>query len=228
MRSLSLYIVLTISLLLTNSSLKGNSQGDDMYYCMRKGALLSYTNYDPKGDIESKYSYKVASIEDKNSEAEVLYEFQFWDKTGAPLFEDNGRLDMNIHLKDGVTTTYMDNLSKAKSIQDVITKGDVSSIPSELSIGKPINDGAINSHIKGFTVVFSYTDRKPIASEAVTTPAGTFQCIKMTETGKNKIMFSTKEFHIISWYAKGIGIVKQLIYDKEDRLLRSVVLTDLN
>ena len=66
-----------------------------------------------------------------------------------------------------------------------------------------------------------------VAIEDVTTPAGTFKGYKMEEVQTNKVLVSTKSFRIVTWYAKNIGCVKQEVYDKKGKLLRTLELTSL-
>ena len=67
-------------------------------------------------------------------------------------------------------------------------------------------------------------NRKVIAKEKVTTPAGTFDCFVLNnETEVNlgmKMKMSSKE-----WLSKGVGVVKTEEYDDNGKLLSKSVLT---
>jgi len=58
----------------------------------------------------------------------------------------------------------------------------------------------------------------------VTTPAGTFDCIKMTQDTDVKAIFKMKA-KTTTWYTKGVGMVKTENYDKNGKVESSTVLT---
>ncbi|MCB0580266.1 MAG: hypothetical protein KDD10_13265, partial [Phaeodactylibacter sp.] len=57
------------------------------------------------------------------------------------------------------------------------------------------------------------------AFEAVTTPAGTFECVKITEDVDSKMAFVNTTGKNKSWYAKNIGLVRQEVFDEKGKLL---------
>ena len=71
------------------------------------------------------------------------------------------------------------------------------------------------------------TDRAVEARESLTTSAGTFDCIKITqkETTKMivKIQATSKE-----WYAENIGMVRSESYNKKGKLTGYSVLTKIS
>ena len=136
-------------------------------------------------------------------------------------------MDMKITLNSEGTTSYMYDMKKSMAIQDVVTMGDISSLPSKLEAGQTVPDGKINIKVKNVGASFLLTNRKVLAQEEITTPAGTFSTYKMDENQTNKVLISTKTFHIITWYAKNIGCIKQEVYDKKGKLLRTLELTEL-
>ena len=55
-------------------------------------------------------------------------------------------------------------------------------------------------------------DRKAIGVEVVTTPAGTFECIKFTENQVLSLMGQEQVTQVTYWYGKEVGLVKQTSY----------------
>lgn len=220
------FAISVITLAASVVSLMG--QNHDTFFSTTKGDSFTYNIYSPEGNLDYKYTYfnKEVSGEDL-SDASVIYEYQFWDGNGEPLFDDNGVMEMKITLNSEGTTSYMYDTKKSMAIQDVVTMGDVSSLPSEMKGGETIPDGRINIKVKSIGAAFILTDRKVVAIEDVTTPAGTFHTYKLEETQSNKVLLSTKTFSIVTWYAKNIGCVKQEVYDKKGKLLRTLELTAL-
>lgn len=218
--------VFLIALIAAFSSISG--QNADMFFSVTQGDSFTYTIRNSEGKVEYKYTYWNKEVNGEDlSDASVLYGYQFWKGDGTPLFADNGMMDMKITLNSEGTTSYMYDMKKSMAIQDVVTMGDVSSLPSDIKVGQSIPDGKINIKVKSVGASFLLTERKVLSEEAVTTPAGTFNTYKMDEHQTNKVLVSTKTFHIITWYAKNIGCIKQEVYDKKGKLLRTLELTAL-
>ena len=223
MKRLTIVIVALVASLV---SLSG--QNLDLFFSVTRGDSFTYTIYSPDGEVEYKYSCTNKEVNGADlSDASVVYEYQFWEGDGKPLFADEGKMDMKITLNSEGTTSYMYDMKKSMAIQDVVTMGDISSLPSELKVGQSVPDGKINIKVKSVGASFLITDRKVVAIEDVTTPAGTFKGYKMEEVQTNKVLVSTKSFRIVTWYAKNIGCVKQEVYDKKGKLLRTLELTSL-
>ena len=223
MKRLTIVIVALVASLV---SLSG--QNLDLFFSVTQGDSFTYTIYSPDGEVEYKYSCTNKEVNGADlSDASVVYEYQFWEGDGKPLFADEGKMDMKITLNSEGTTSYMYDMKKSMAIQDVVTMGDISSLPSELKVGQSVPDGKINIKVKSVGASFLITDRKVVAIEDVTTPAGTFKGYKMEEVQTNKVLVSNKSFRIVTWYAKNIGCVKQEVYDKKGKLLRTLELTSL-
>jgi hypothetical protein len=81
----------------------------------------------------------------------------------------------------------------------------------------------------GMTIMnmsFSVTNRKVEAVESVTTPAGTFDCYKISFDVATKMMVNVKTKGV-EWYAKGVGMVKTETYSTDGKLLGSNILTSI-
>ena len=218
--------IVIVALVASVVSLSG--QNLDLFFSVTQGDSFTYTIYSPDGEVEYKYSCTNKEVNGADlSDASVVYEYQFWEGDGKPLFADEGKMDMKITLNSEGTTSYMYDMKKSMAIQDVVTMGDISSLPSELKVGQSVPDGKINKNVTSVGASFLITDRKVVAIEDVTTPAGTFKGYKMEEVQTNKVLVSTKSFRIVTWYAKNIGCVKQEVYDKKGKLLRTLELTSL-
>ena len=80
--------------------------------------------------------------------------------------------------------------------------------------------GAINMNTNVETI-----NRKVEKQESITTPAGTFDCYVIYSETKTKMMMANKTFPSRTWLAKGVGMVKQESYNKNGKLMGSMVLT---
>jgi len=75
-------------------------------------------------------------------------------------------------------------------------------------------------------MTISITNRKVEAVENVTTPAGTFECYKISYDIATKMMINVK-MKGTEWYAKNVGLVKSESYNNDGKLMGSNLLTGL-
>ncbi|MEO5648877.1 MAG: hypothetical protein ABIR03_03015 [Ginsengibacter sp.] len=102
------------------------------------------------------------------------------------------------------------------------------SFPKNMYPGQQLDDAIFtmktNSANMGMDITTSLTGRKVIAKEKVTTPAGTFDCVKVTGQrnttmkvlGKDRNMGKPSQEHV--WIAAGIGTIKQENYTDKGKL----------
>ena len=107
--------------------------------------------------------------------------------------------------------------------------GDGFRLPNNLSVGDELPDSkntiSIDAGVMNMNMTMELRDQKVEAKETVTTPAGTFECIRFSYTTYTKMAFVKNESRTVNWYAEGIGTVKSESYDKRDKLVSKMVLT---
>ena len=112
---------------------------------------------------------------------------------------------------------------------EVEMSGTALEFPAKLIPGQTLPDGSINikAMTGGITLMnmsMNITNRKVEAAEVVTTPAGTFECVKMSQESELKSIIK-KKFKTVSWYAIGVGMVKSENLDEKGNVESSTVLT---
>ncbi len=78
------------------------------------------------------------------------------------------------------------------------------------------------------TARWSYMETDANGKPVSKTPAGTFDCFVIEETITSKAMMQKDVEKNISWYAYGIGLVKEETYDKKGRLVSTTLLNSIN
>ena len=66
--------------------------------------------------------------------------------------------------------------------------------------------------------VTTLSHRKVVGKESITTPAGTFDCIKLSYEVQTQILSSVSG-SAIEWYAADVGIVKTVSYNKTGKMI---------
>ena len=71
-------------------------------------------------------------------------------------------------------------------------------------------------------------DRRIVGKESIQTKAGLFDCFILEETITIKSMMLKDVEKIKAWYAYGIGLVKEVSYDKNGKLVSTMILNEIN
>ena len=77
-------------------------------------------------------------------------------------------------------------------------------------------------------MTFQGTNRRIVGTERIKTEAGTFDCFIMEETITSKAMMMKEVERNVGWYAYGIGLVKEVTYDKKGNLISTMTLNNIN
>jgi hypothetical protein len=104
-------------------------------------------------------------------------------------------------------------------------------LPSSMKAGDLLKNGDMkisfsNNGMNVMSITIVVTNRKVEAIETVTTPAGTYECYKITYDLATKMMINVKT-KAAEWYAKGVGLVKSETYSLDGKLMGSSVLNSI-
>ena len=113
---------------------------------------------------------------------------------------------------------------------DMEIEGDYLSFPKQMNEGDDLQDGEVSIHISyngkvHGTMTMEITDRKVLGKEKITTPAGTFDCYKISHTYHSYFGNSRADGTSIDWFAKNIGTVKSEFYNTAGTLISYTELT---
>jgi len=197
------------------------------YYTIESGDSWEITSYNHKDKVEGRQTTEVVSFEENGNGWDAVMHFKTYDKKDELVMEND---DVAISCDDGIITLDMERFlpqEMMESFRDMNMKIDVDNIelPSELEVGQRLDEGSIT--VSGdipMTVRVDITNRKVEGKETVTTPAGTFDCYKISYDMKTKMMMGM-ESSGIDWIAKDVGVVKSEVYKKNGKLLSYSLLT---
>lgn len=104
--------------------------------------------------------------------------------------------------------------------------GEIRGIPRYPKVGKlPDYEFQFKFTIMNLKVVGQ--ERRIVGTERIQTEAGSFDCFILEETISTKAMMMKEVEKIKSWYAYGIGLVKEVTYDKNGKLVSTMVLNEI-
>jgi len=229
-----LFPILSLLLIAGNAS----AQCSNAFYRLQEGSEFEMTTYNKKDKPQGRIVYLISQVQEKGGAYEATFTNKIYDDKDKMVTEgDYVVICEGDYLKIDMQrlTASMEQLS-AYDQMEVEAEGSFLELPSTLEVGQTLPDGHTTMKIKMSegnmamsTIAIDILNRKVTAMESLTTPAGTFECYKITyNTDMNmKVMgFANKStFNSAEWVAKGVGVVKTETYDKKGNLNSYSLLT---
>jgi hypothetical protein len=203
------------------------------FYVLQEGSEWEYQTFNPKGKMTGKSVQKVADFS-KNSNGFVA-------TVNSAIFDDKNKEvakgDMNYKCENG--TMYLDMRNflseeqmKAFSSYEMKVEGTNLEIPSKLSPGQTLGDGTVTITAIGapfpLKTTRTITDRKVEAKESITTPAGTFECYKISSKTLIESQMGVKistQLSTTEWIAPKVGTVKSESFNKSGKSMGYTLLS---
>ena len=186
------------------------------YYFLQNNKTVEMTIYNKKGDVSGKNVYHITEVQNSGGATTATVNSEMFDKKGKSMVKGTN----NIKCDGGVMLMDMKMMVPQQSMEQFNTtdvKGETTYLeyPSNMKMGDQLKDA--NFKMSGqngpmtINMTINITDRKIEGKESVTTPAGTWDCFKIT--GKTKLTTKiavniNSNFETTEWYAPGFGVVK--------------------
>ena len=216
--------LLTTTLILFTLSMFGQTNCST-YYPFEEGMSLEYQLKNKKGKEEGAMKYTVTTSD--NQSATINQEI--FDKKGKSLLSNE--FDMTCS-GNSVTIDFEsllsgDLLQQIESMDTELSGTDVV-LPNELEVGQELPDASISMSMNMAGIKMNsnmnITNRKVVDMETITTPAGTFDCVVITQNSSGKMMVNINSSQK-TWLAEGVGMVKSEDYNKNGKLQQTTLLT---
>jgi hypothetical protein len=212
-----------------------SAQDCKFYFPTEVGTLIEMTNYDKKGKVAAVMTQKILEKKEVDGAMVVVFEQTSKDAKG----KNEMTAQMEVSCKDGKFYFDLDNYLQGMNLEeyeenpdmDIVVDGDEIFYPAELNAGETLPDGSLSVKVMagGFAMMnmtVDITNRRVGELESVTTPAGTFNCHKLTQDVEVKSIMKIKTSET-SWLAENIGVVKTESYDKGGKLTGTSELTKI-
>jgi hypothetical protein len=208
------------------------AQDCPMYYPEQENTLMEYKQYDKKGNLTGSSIQKIISLKKSAGSTVAEISSEQFDAKGKTL----GTVNLTAKCEGGVFYIDMKNYMNQQSMEsykdmEMTLQGGNIDLPWNMKAGDALSSGEMKMSFSssGMTVMnmtISITNRKVEAVENITTPAGTFECFKITYDIATKMMVNVKAKGV-EWYSKNVGMVKSESYSTDGKLLGSTVLSGL-
>ncbi|UPT66735.1 MAG: hypothetical protein M0D57_20250 [Sphingobacteriales bacterium JAD_PAG50586_3] len=210
-----------------------------MYYPLKTGSSFEMISYNSKEEPNGTVTYYIKEVRNDSTEADLMSEVK--DKKGKVQSSATYTVfckgtEMNIDIKALIPAATLDGYKD----MDLKAKGEGYMVmPSVLTVGATLPDAAMSWDItaKGQAMVMttlsmSVNNRMVEAKDTITVPAGTFECYRITaETHMETAIGGMKipiDMKTIEYFAPGVGLVKSITYNKNDKLQGSTALSKIN
>ena len=214
--------ILTLCLALSLGAL--HAQDCDAFYLLEEGGTLGYTHYDAKDKEISSSETTVKEVKRSGNAIQAVIGYKMSSKNSKEPMEGLS----NVTCQDGILKMDLSSLLPPQTLQsfgnmEVSLSGDGVTLPNSLSEGQKLPDShnEIKVGTNGTTIMtlsFDIVEYEVLARESVTTPAGSFDCYKLSYKMNTKTMLINSSMTVHQWYAKGVGLVKSETYNKKGAL----------
>lgn len=195
------------------------AQECNTYFPMKEGTTFEIHSFNGTGKLEGSSTHKVIKSTISTGHVESTVHMSKYDEKKK---EHIGEQEYTVKCKNGNYFVDMRSIitqEQLKSMKgfDVRINSDTLDIPSQPRVGQQLRDGKLTIDVEndGIAIVSMHsnvTNRKIEAIETITTPAGTFECIKITYDIQYKMVFKSSG-RAEEWYALGVGLVQSKTYD---------------
>lgn len=218
-----LQISLLVSILLLALSTVQAQESCSTFYTFDEGVTFEYSSYNKKGKLQGMTRSEISNIEDIENGKKAILTSTIMDKKGEE--QMSGQYEVfcrNNVLQMDVSGILNPTMQEAFAGMEVTIEGNALEIPSSLEVGMALPDAntTISAGTGGLTLVnmtVTIKDRKVEGMEKITTPAGTYDCYKLSQTSEVKMMMS-REYKSVDYFAEGVGMVRSEMYDKRGNL----------
>ena len=206
-----------IILLVFFIALKPYAQNCGGYYYLQNNKTVEMSMLDKKGDLSGKLVYTVRDVQNDNNEMSASVESQIFDKKGRTIAKGSSRMKCNggvmmMNMKMMIPAPQAEQFSQASAKSDDF----YIEYPVSMNKGDELKEGRLTMEVDNNgmqqSISINVYDRKVEDKEKVTTPAGTWDCYKISYKNKMSIRMMgvgiPMNIEGTEWYAPGFGVVK--------------------
>jgi len=200
--------------------LTGNifSQDCSNYYYLQNNKTIEMTISNKNGKESGKMTYVVSDSKKSGNSVTATINSEFVDAKGKTITKGTN----NVKCENGVMQMDM-KVFIPPAQQEQMKSGTANATdvyleyPANMNVGDQLKDGQFNMDYESASglkssIEISITERKVEGKESVSTPAGTWECFKIS--AKNKIHSKIQgigfpiTMNVTEWFAPGFGVVK--------------------
>jgi hypothetical protein len=208
----------------------------NLFYPLKDNVRYEYDHFDRKDKLTLKTTNTFKNVTGSGNNMKAIMVQEIID---AKKNSTMGTSESEWVCENGVLHFTVNTMSMTEGApgndpnMKVEVTGDKMDIPSDLRVGQTLKDITYNMKMSmsGMNLMnrdFKVTNRKVESQEKVTTPAGTFDCLKITFNTTSEKGLGSGTIKSAMWYAKDAGLVKTENYKEDGKLMSRQVLTKIS
>jgi hypothetical protein len=192
-------------------------QDCNSYYFLQNNKSVEMTIYDKKRNPNGKVVYTISDANNSGNTTSANVQTEMLDKKGKTVAKGTSVMKctggvMMVNMKMSIPQAQAEQFSQANvKAEDVFIE-----YPASMNKGDQLKDGNLTMDVDNNgmqqSLIMNITDRKVEDKEKITTPAGSWDCYKISYKSKMTIRMIgvgvPVNMEAIEWYAPGFGIVK--------------------
>lgn len=228
MKSISLLFILSL-LSIANVFSQCNE-----YFDYKPGMVIEMGSFNAKGKLESKQTMAIKGVQNQGNKVILDVKVLIWDNKDEKIYEGENKLECeNGVFKMDMTSMALNNsnMSQVEGLE-VKIEGDRLSFPPNISVGEKLPDAAFTLTMSSTNAVmnsmmskgqtFQVKERKVEAKETVNTPAGAYECFKISSKMNTTMAIGpiTKNIDVgsVDFLSKKYGVIRSESYDSKGKL----------
>lgn len=213
---------------------QGSINAQNAYFCQDQGTKLFYQRKDVTSG-EVKYNH-VMTIDKTTKQLDnyisVKYSSSFTKPNGGAMYGGPIQLsatispdgDVKMDIAQSVASVFRNILGTSK----IKTTGGTTTLPHQMQPSDRLPNASATVSASIVKMNIDVTERKVLRTETIKTPAGEFDCIVVSEHKVEKGTMRNRITTALTWYCKGIGMVRHDTYDKNLKLETSEQLIQIS
>ncbi len=198
---------------------------------------IQMTVYDKKDKESGLLTYKISDVSKSGGTTTASFTSEMTDEKGKSLSKGAGKYKCtgSVLFVDAKVALPQEQMSMYK---DMEVKADDAFIeyPASISSGQALKDASFKMDMYKNGSVYSSinlenTNRKVVGKESITTPAGSWDCWKITYDSRYKMTIAgigiPMNMQCTEWFAPGFGVVKTQVANKSGKLMGSTMITSV-
>jgi len=198
---------------------------------IQEGSKWELTNYDKKDKVTGVTAYHVKEVSAEGNVVKWTIDMQMKDDKEEVYSESTSDISCEAGVFKMSMEQFMNN-EQMLAYKDMDVEIDASDIeyPTSSKVGETLPDASITIKVatNGMTIMNMTTtimDRKIEKEETIETPAGSFDCLLITQTTKIENKVISKDYPSKDWFLPGFGVVRSESYKSNGKLMGYSVLT---
>jgi hypothetical protein len=207
---------IAIIALLAITSLPAKAQNCKNYLLLQNNKRVEMTIYNRKGKEDGKQVWQVSNLKTAGKTTTATLNTEFFTGKGKSINKSESQVQCNGGALQ-MDMKLMLNEGQLKQMQNAKATGNLIDYPATVKAGDKLPDGymLIDYTMEGgmkASIEINVTERLVGGKESITSPAGTWECFKITSNQKiiSKVagIGIPIKMDVTEWYAPGVGIIK--------------------